>query len=332
MGVGNLSYIAERLIENERLQSTPAAVIADATLPTQRVVKAPLGRISEKCEVEKIEPPAIIVVGAVADSDARLGWFMRKPLFGRSIVVTRDARGNADFAAKVVQQGGNPIEFATIKIKPLTLTDQFLRTLAKFAEYDWIIFTSGNGVTIFFEALQSLSKDARVFASAKIAAIGSETAAKLTQFGINADFVPSVFTGKELANELITYTNLSGRKILLLRSQLASKELVELLTQAGAEVQDVAVYTAVEQKGRSAWLTEKINDSRIDWLTFASPSSARVFFEQIRGEVVNSSDVKVASIGPVTSEQLKNLGIRIDITAIEHTIDGLIAAIEETHK
>ncbi|MHC4686292.1 MAG: uroporphyrinogen-III C-methyltransferase [Planctomycetota bacterium] len=306
MGVGNLGYIAERLIENNMAESTPAAVIANATSPSQRVVKAPLCRISEKCKAEEIEPPAIIVVGAVADSDTTLNWFMKKPLFGRSIVVTRDARGNADFAAKIVQRGGNPIEFATIKIKPLTLTDQFLRTLAKFAEYDWIIFTSGNGVTVFFEALQSLSKDARVFASAKIAAIGSETAAKLSQFGINADFVPSVFTGKELANELITYTNLNGRKVLLLRSQLASKELVELLTQAGAEVQDVAVYTAVEEQSDSAPLTEKINNGRVDWLTFASPSSVRVFFEQIPGEVVNSSDVKVASIGPVTSRHRGN--------------------------
>jgi uroporphyrinogen III methyltransferase/synthase len=332
MGIGNLGYIAGRLIENDMAEGTPVVVIANATLPTQRVVKAPLGRISEKCKAEKIEPPAIIVVGAVADNDTTLNWFMKKPLFGTNIVVTRDARGNADFAAKIVQRGANPIEFATIKVKPLTQMNEFLRTLAKIAEYDWIIFTSGNGVTVFFEALQSLSKDARVFASAKIAAIGSETAAKLTQFGIKADFVPSVFTGKELANELIASVNLSGKKVLLLRSQLASKELVELLAQAGAVVQDVAVYTAVEEKSNSAPLTEKINDGRVDWLTFASPSSARAFFEQIPGEVVNSSDVKVASIGPVTSEQLKDLGVKVDITATEHTIDGLLAAIEESEK
>jgi uroporphyrinogen III methyltransferase/synthase len=332
MGIGNLGYIAGRLIENDMAESTPAAVIANATSPTQRVVKAPLGRISEKCEAEKIEPPAIIVVGAVADSDTTLNWFMKKPLFGRNIVVTRDTRGNTDFAAKIVQRGANPIEFATMEIKPLTRTNEFLRTLAKIAEYDWIIFTSCNGVTVFFEALQSLGKDARVFASAKIAAIGSKTAAKLSRFGINADFVPSVFTGKELANELIGFANLRSRKVLLLRSKLASKELVELLGRAGAEVQDVAVYTAVEQKGDSARLTEKINNGRIDWLTFASPSSVRVFFEQIPGEVVNSSDVRVASIGPITSEQLKNLGVKVDITATEHTIDGLLAALEETYK
>jgi uroporphyrinogen III methyltransferase/synthase len=130
--------------------------------------------------------------------------------------------------------------------------------------------------------------------------------------------------------------NLRGRKVLLLRSQLArqalgglaSKELAELLAQAGAEVQDVAIYTAVEQKGRSAWLTEKINNGQIDWLTFASPSSVKAFFEQIPGELVNLSGVKVASIGPVTSEQLKSIGIRIDVEASEHTIDGLLDALE----
>jgi uroporphyrinogen III methyltransferase/synthase len=336
MGVGNLGYIADRLIKNDMAEGTPAAVIADATLPTQKVVKAPLGRISEKCKAEKIEPPAIIVVGAAADNDTALSWFMKKPLFGTNIVVTRDVRGNADFAAKIAQRGANPIEFATIKIKPLTRTNRFLRTLEKIAEYDWIIFTSGNGVTVFFEALQSLRKDARVFASAKIAAIGTQTAAKLSRFGIKADFVPSVFTGSQLANELIGFVNLRGRKVLLLRSQLArqalgglaSKELAELLAQAGAEVQDVAIYTAVEQKGRSAWLTEKINNGQIDWLTFASPSSVKAFFEQIPGELVNLSGVKVASIGPVTSEQLKSIGIRIDVEASEHTIDGLLDALE----
>ena len=148
---------------------------------------------------------------------------MSKPLFGRSIIVTRDANSNADFAAKIISKGGNPIEFTTIKIKPLTQTNKFLQTLAKIAEYDWIIFTSANGVTIFFDVLQKLDKDARVFASAKIAAIGSETAAKLDEFGIKADFVPNIFTSKELGKQLIGFANLKGKKVLLLRSQLASE-------------------------------------------------------------------------------------------------------------
>ena len=332
MGVGNLGYIAERLIENGMSPDTPAAVIADATLPIQRVVKASLSRISEKCKAESLEPPAIIVIGTAADSDTRLSWFMKKPLFGKSIVVTRDARGNADFTAKIVQHGGNPIEFATIKIKLLTKTNEFLQMLAKLAEYDWIIFTSSNGVRIFFEALQDLSKDARVFGSAKIAAIGSETAAKLSEFDIKADFVPSIFTGEQLGKQLIRFTNLQKKKILLLRSQLASNELIDLLSQATAKVDDVAVYTIAEEKADSAWLTEKIKNGRIDWLTFASPSSAKIFFKQIPSKLVNSAKVRLASIGPVTSEQLKNLGLTVDTEAVEHTIDGLLAAIEEICK
>jgi uroporphyrinogen III methyltransferase/synthase len=332
MGVGNLSFIAKRLIDNGMDADTPVAIIADATFPTQKVAKAVLGQISQKCQQAKIEPPAIIVIGTAADSNAQLNWFMKKPLFGKNIVVTRDAVGNVDFAAKVISRCGNPLKCPTIKIKPLTETNEFLRMLATITEYDWITFTSGNGVTIFFEALQNLGKDARVFGSAKIAAIGNGTAAKLSEFGIKADFVPSVFTGKELGKQLIAYTNLRSKKVLLLRSKIASNELVELLDKGEAEVQDVAVYTAVEQKSECTWLIEEISKGRIDWLTFASPSSVNGFFEQIHSDLINSSNVKVASIGPVTSERLEALGLRVDVTATDHTLDGLLDAIEETYK
>ena len=333
MGVGNLNFITQQLIENGMAADTPAAVIADATLPGQSVVKATLGRVSEKCKQDKIEPPAIVIIGAAADSDVRMDWFTKKPLFGKNIVVTRDVFGNADFAARIICRGGNPIEFTTMKIKPLTESNEFLRAVARLgrAEFDWVIFTSANGVSIFFDALQGLGKDARVFGPARVAAIGSETAVKLSEFGIKADFVPTVYTGEQLGKQLMCFTNLQDKKILLLRSQLASNELVEILEQAGADVLDAAIYTAIEQKSESNWLIEKIGRGEIDWLTFASPSSARMFFEQVPIGVVNPGNVKVASIGPTTSEQLKNLGVRIDVTAEEHTIDGLLDAIEKTH-
>jgi len=329
MAMENLELIAERLIKNGMEEETPAAVITDATLPRQKVIKTSLRQITKNCKENKIEPPAIVVIGAAADTNAKLNWFMTKPLFGRNIVVTRNAVGNADFANRIICKGGNPIEFTTIKIKPLTQTNKFLQTLAKIAEYDWIIFTSANGVASFFDVLQRLDKDARIFASAKIAAIGSETAAKLSQFGIKADFVPTVFTSKELGKQLISFANLQGKKVLLLRSQLASNELTELLGKAGAKVDDVPVYTVVTVKSDCRWLREKIRNGEIDWLTFTSPSSARAFFEQIPAELVNSGNVRVASIGPVTSEQLKNLGIRVKVQAVEHTIDGLIEVMEK---
>jgi uroporphyrinogen III methyltransferase/synthase len=329
MAMENLELITKQLIKNGMSEETPTAVIADATLPSQKTVRASLKQIAEKCKENQIEPPAIVVIGTAADE--KFNWLASKPLFGKSIVVTRDTESNTEFAAKIIAEGGNPIEFTTIKIQPLTQTNIFLQTLAKIAEYDWLIFTSAKGVASFFDALQQLGKDARVFASAKIAAVGNKTAAKLSEFGIKADFTPNVFTTKELGKQLIAFTNLKGKKVLLLRSQLASNELGELLESAGAIVDNVPVYTAVTVKNKCSELIEKIRKNKIDWLTFASPSSVRGFFEQISAELVNSNNVKVASIGPVTSEQLKNLGVKVNVQAGEHTIEGLLAAIEKTY-
>jgi len=333
MGIGHLESIAKRFIEEGRDTQTPAAVIAEATFPTQRVVRAPLARIHEECERQKIKPPAIVVIGAVAAGDTRFDWFTSRPLFGKTIVATRDAEGNADFAGKIIARGGNPLPFAALRIKPLTSSNEFLRALAQLGQYAWIIFTSANGVAVFFEAMEQLGKDARVLGPAKVAAIGARTAARLANFGVRADFVPNVFTGRELGRQLIGFANLKGKRILLLRSQIASNELVELLGEAGAEVDNVAIYTAVTQKNESPRLVNAIREGTVDWLTFASPSSVDGFFEQVPADVVRSSRVKIASIGPVTSARLKQLGVKVDVTAQEHTLDGLLNAIEqmETH-
>jgi uroporphyrinogen III methyltransferase/synthase len=330
MGIGNLDYIVRQLIQNGMSAQTPTAVIANATWPTQKLAKSPLGKISEKCRKEEIKPPAIVIIGPGAAAETDLNWFMKKPLFGKNIVVTRDRHGNADFAGKIINRGGNPVEFPTIKIKSLTDTNDFLRTLAKISEFDWIVFTSANGVTLFFEALHNLGKDSRVFGAAKIATIGSETAARLADFGIMPDFVPAVFTSEQLGNQLIAYTELKDKGILLLRSQLASNELVALLQDAGGEVANVPVYTIAATRADATSLTERITKNEIDWLTFASSSSASAFFEQVPADLVSSSSVKVASIGPVTSEQLTNLRVKVDAQATGHTLDGLLEAIEET--
>jgi uroporphyrinogen III methyltransferase/synthase len=332
MAMSNLDFIADELIKNGMNPKTLAAAIADVSLPSQRIITASIGSISERCRQEKIGPPAIVVVGTAARSRPALSWFMRKPLFGKTIVITRDWSGNARFAAKIIRGGGNPIEFATIKIKPSTQTNQFIQTLARITEFDWVVFTSTNGVDIFFEALKNLGKDARVLGSAKIAAIGSQTAAQLARSGIKADFVPTVFTSRELGKQLRAFTNLTGKKILLLRSQAASNELIELLAQSGAEVTNMVIYNIASEKNDRIRLGQEIAEGKIDWLTFASASSVNGFFEQIESDIVNAGSVKVASIGPATSAQLKDLGVKVDAEAVEHTIDGLLAAIKKTYK
>jgi len=332
MGIGALPCIAKKLIEHGRPAETPAALVADATLPTQRLVQAPLGRIAKECEKQQIEPPALVIVGPAAAGDPGLNWFMRQPLFGEGLVLTRDVAGNAESAKNIVARGGRPIEYPTLAITPRTDRTEFLRVLTAFSASDWVVFTSANGVRTFFEALRELGKDARVFGGMKIAAIGPRTADSLEQSGIRADFVPEVFTGRELARQLIGYTDLRGKKVLLLRSEIASAELVEGLGAGGAAVTDVPVYTAEPQKGDDRALIEQMQQGRVQWLTFASPSAVRAFFEQIPPAMVDSYSVRVASVGPVTSKELARLGVRADVEATEHTMDGLLDAIESVER
>ena len=231
MGIGTLPVIAEQLMANGMSGDTPVALVANATLPTQRVVRAPLDQIVSTCEGERIEPPALIIVGAAAQGDAGLNWFMRKPLFGRTVVVTRDAAGNAEMAQKIIARGGNPLEFTTMVLQPLTNRSEFLQVLTELTSYDWVIFTSPNGVDMFFDAIGAFDKDARVFASVRLATLGAKTAECLSQYGIKADFVPTVFTGRDLGLQLLSYANLHDKKVLLLRSELASDELVDVLSR-----------------------------------------------------------------------------------------------------
>lgn len=325
MGVENLNDITRRLIENGMSPEIFTAVVADATLPTQKFVKATLVSIADSCTKNKITPPALVFIGPTAAGDARLEWLIKLPLFGKTVVVTRGAEGGAEFAAKIAARMAVTIEIPVTKIKTLTDSGDFIKTLAQIKFYDWVVFTSCNGVETFFAAIAKLNKDARVFGSAKIAAIGVRTAETLAAFGIKADFVPSAFTSKDLAAGLIDFTNLRDKKILLLRSQIASDDLPQLLEAAGALVDSVPVYTHEKNLCDLKPLSEKT----IHWLTFASPFAATCFFEQVSVDFVKSKDAKVASIGPVTSKKLAELGMKVDVEASEHTFDGLISAIEQ---
>ncbi|MGA2173070.1 MAG: uroporphyrinogen-III C-methyltransferase [Sedimentisphaerales bacterium] len=328
MAMGNLDSIAGRLIENGMSSDTAAAVVADATLPTQRIAKATLATITDCCAKQQLGAPALVFIGPTAKGDTRLDWLSKMPLFGKTIVVTRDAAGNAEFADKITAKMASPIELSVTRIKTLTDSTVFIKTLAQVNAYDWVVFTSVNGVETFFAALAKLNKDARVFGSAKIAAIGSRTTGKLACFGIRADFVPAEFTSRELGRGLIESVGLRSRKILLLRSQLASEELAGQLEAAGGVVDNVPIYTHEKNLCDLKPVSELFAAKKVSFITFASPFSTRCFFEQIPSGLVKSSGARVASIGPVTSEQLLKLGVVVDIEAGEHTIDGLLAAIE----
>ena len=277
------------------------------------------GYCKKVCSESNIESPAVMIIGRNCFS-----WLEKQPLFGKKVLITRDSAGNAEFACKLAARGAQAIDYPTFEIQDLTDTKEFKEIFKQLTDFDWVFFTSPAGVGLFFEAAERLNKDARIFAGTKIACIGSETANALDDFGIKADFVPAVFTSEELADNFIKEQNPAGKKILLLRSALADSALAEKLKSAKAKIKQVSIYTAQKLKSSSM----EISKGDIDWITFASSFAVECFFKDFKPEDIDKK-IKIASIGPVTTNTLKKFGIKPAVEAKEHTIDGLIDAMEE---
>jgi uroporphyrinogen III methyltransferase/synthase len=285
--------------------------------------------VAEQCRRDRIEAPAIVIIGPTARTEARRNWFMRRPLFGKRIVITRDRQGNDSFGAMLSAQAAEPIPFDTIRIIDGTQDAEVQRTLTGLSDYDWIFFTSANGVRHVFAALARMNRDARALAGPKIACIGSESAACLAGFGVRADFVPTRFTSKAMVEELSQQESFAGQNIVLLRSGIAPDDLPRALSHLGGIVTDCPVYTVQSQRNDPKELLMQLSNNRIDWITFTSSSTVRSFFEQVPFDRVAASTARIASIGPETTRQLQALSARIDLEASRHTIEGLIEALME---
>jgi uroporphyrinogen III methyltransferase/synthase len=323
MTVKNMNKICQRLISSGLSADTGAIVVADASLPGQKIIKGTVSDIAEKCAQKNIEPPAVMIIGKTCFS-----WFENLPLFGKKVLITRDSAGNADFASRLAVRGAEAVDYPAFKIVDLTDTGEFEQIIEEVKNFDWVFFTSATGVRLFFESAGKLNKDARILAGTNVACIGAQTAQSLEDFGIKPDFMPAVFTARELAAGFIKKYSPAGRKILLLRSAIATSELAEKLESAGAEVRQVAVYTAEKLKNNPAEISEQLRQGKIDWIAFASSFAVECFFEDFDPKDINKK-IKIASIGPATANTLKKFGITPAVEAAEHTIDGLIEAMEE---
>ena len=323
MSVANLEEITQRLISNGRAADTPAAVIQNGTKTEQRVLITTVENAAVDVKHNKITSPAIFIVGEVVNLRDNLKWFDNKPLFGKRILITR-ARSQASKLSKMLSDlGANCVEVPTIKIvEPSDNYKTIDSIFEKIHDYDFIIFTSENGVKHFFERLQIKNLDTRSLASAKVAAIGSATATELSLHGIKADFVPTEFKAEALI-ELLK-DKVSSKKVLIPRAEEAREILPQELTKHGATVEVVPVYKTISA------VEGKINLTDIDLVTFTSSSTVKNLVNVIGA--VALKDVKTAAIGPITSTTLKNFGIKVDIEAKEYTIAGLVEAIFTHYK
>jgi uroporphyrinogen III methyltransferase / synthase len=318
MGVGRLAQIASSLIAAGRDPSEPAAVVEAGTLPTQRTVGATLQTIPERVQQEGVGSPSITVVGAVANLAGQLAWRTRGPLAGRAVAVTR-ARAQASGLARSLRELG-----ARVVQAPVVRTRQLPGPALDPAPYDLICVTSPNAAKELFARLAAGGRDARALAGARIASIGPGTNDALAAYGIVADVVPQRFVAEGLVEAL---AHVTVTRALVARARGGRELLPEALRAAGAEVDVLDLYETVVEPLSAQTLAQAL---AADYVTFTSASTVRNFLgaagEQA-GSGVLSGETRTVSIGPVTSEALRERGVKVDVEASQHDIGGLLQAL-----
>lgn len=328
MGVANLQLIKDKLIANGRDENTPVALIRWGTRVEQQTVTGTLKDIVQRVEEAGLTSPAIIIIGEVVTLRDQLKWFENKPLFGKRILVTR-ARSQASELSEMIQDlGGEAVEFPVIKIVPSTQHEEYGKVIKELESFDWVIFTSVNGVSSFFAKLKEQKVDIRRMSKARIAAIGPKTAELLEEKGLNVEVLPMEFMAEGLLDSLDEHLQ-PGQKALLPRADIARKILPEKLKEKGLEVVEIDAYETVIDAENKVEIVELLKEKRINVITFTSSSTVKNFIESLEGEDVKEllEGVTLASIGPITTETATKLGLDINITAEEYTISGLVDAI-----
>jgi uroporphyrinogen III methyltransferase/synthase len=327
MGVKNLPKIAASLIAHGKDPATPAALVRWGTTTRQETVTGTLETITDVATAAGIKPPALIVVGHVVSLREKISWFENRPLFGKRIVVTRARLQASRVTAQLEELGAEAIELPAIRIEPPADPAPLDQAVSEISSYDWIIFTSANGVDAFFGALERASLDCRALSGVKLCVIGPGTARRLGQFGLRQDAQPKAYKASEITGTLAGIEDLAGKKILCPRADIAPKELITDLESMGATAVDIAAYRTVGETPETELLDELFADGGPDWITFTSSSTVTNFVNAVGIDRLKASTASLASIGPVTSETIRSFGLEPGVEADPHTIDGLVEAL-----
>jgi uroporphyrinogen III methyltransferase/synthase len=324
MGVKTLSGISDALIKGGMPGEIPAAAIQWATHPKQRTVVATLETIAAKAEEQNITAPVITVIGWSVVLRDELNWFEQRPLFGKRIVVTRATQQAPILSEKLRELGADAIEMPATQIARLDL-GPLRHSIDTISDYDWLIFTSQNAVAIFWEQLLGRGKDSRALAGLKIAAVGPATAGALLEHGITVDVIPQRFVAEGLLETIRERDDVSGSKVLYITAEGARDVLPAGLREMGAELAIIEAYRTIPDGEGAATLARAIEAGKVDLATFTSASAVRGYIDAVGEDL--ALRVPAASIGPQTSDALREAGIEVKAEAEESTIDGLVSAV-----
>jgi len=328
MGLHRLKTIVDSLLMAGKAPDTPACVISRGTLPDQRTVLAPLRDLPEQVRQAGLRPPSLIIVGECVRQRETIDWFERLPLFGKRIGITRPA-GQAESAIlRTLELGAQPILIPTIRILPPEDWTAVDAMLARLDEFDWLIFTSANGVNGLLDRLWSIGGDVRRLSSLRLSAIGPATADALATFHLRADVVPGEYRAEALADALKPH--ISGQRVLWAQADRGRDVLPDRLRQAGAMLEQVVVYRNLDVERFAESETKMLEEGTIDWIGLSSPSIAHGLKKRLTPTAlahIVEGPVRLAAISPVTSAAAREVGLPIAAEAMSYTWEGIFEAI-----
>jgi uroporphyrinogen III methyltransferase/synthase len=320
MGVTTAEHWSQALLAAGKPAATPVAVLRHVSRPDQQRLDTTLGQVAALVQQHHLRPPIVFIVGEVAAHGPAWSWFEKRPLFGQTILVTRPIHQADDLARPLAELGADVIFQPAIQIRPLSRWED--RQLDLLDRFDWLVFSSSNGVQHFIDRLPRVGHDLRAFGKVKIAAIGSATAEELSRYRLRADLMPDEFRAESLAAALAG--GAAGKRFLLVRANRGRELLAEQLTRAGGIVEQVVAYESVDVEAADPAIAEKMAAGQIHWTTVTSSAIARSL-AGLFGESLKRT--KLVSISPITSDTLRELGLEPAAEAKEYTMAGVVAAI-----
>jgi uroporphyrinogen III methyltransferase / synthase len=329
MGTDNLPDWTKSLMTHGMPPETPVAIVQWGTRGKQKSVAGTLATIAALAKQKKLSPPALAIIGDVVKLRDTLNWSERRPLFGKRIVVTR-ARGQAvAFLQQLSGLGADVLEIPVIKAAEPSRRQDIVDALLSLNSYDWLVFTSANGVTAFFNLFFKRFEDLRDLGGAKIAAVGPATAARLRELHLQVDVIPEESLGRKVAEAMAKHTSLDNSRVCLLRAEAANADLPEALEKLGAIVDNIGIYKTVAETGDHFGAADSLLEHGADWVTFTSGSTVEFFHARfdLPKLVKRFPDIKIASIGPETTKAVRALKLEPAVEAGEHTSDGLLEAL-----
>ncbi len=329
MGVGNLKENARKIMKHGRPPETPVALIRWGSTPDQETLTGTLSDIYDKARAAKFKAPAIMIVGESVSLREKLKWVEKLPLFGKRIVLTRERESGGLFSKELERFGAEIYYLPAIRIVPPKSFETIDRAVHEIDTFDWVIFTSANGVRRFFDRLMSCGRDVRDLKGVHVCAVGTATSRSLRTRGIRTDLIPEEFKGEGVVDALLQQGELQGKRIMIPRAEKAREILPDSLRKAGAEVVVAPVYRNVPPEIDPRDLQEILVKRKANLIVFTSPSNINNFMNSVKKEGLHDAltGIKIACIGPVTADAARKAGIKVDLEPEESTLESLSESI-----